>query len=68
VRLWTDEALLRLSVTDDGTGFSLATVDGSRHFGLQIMKERFEAAGGILFIDSRLGVGTLVAASVPRNA
>ncbi len=46
VRVWTDEALLRLSVTDDGTGFSWAAVDGSRHFGLQIMKERFEAAGG----------------------
>ena len=68
VRVWTDEALLRLSVTDDGTGFSWAAVDGSRHFGLQIMKERFEAAGGGMFIDSRLGVGTLVAASVPKNA
>ena len=68
VRVWTDEALLRLSVTDDGTGFSWAAVDGSRHFGLQIMKERFEAAGGSLFIDSRLGVGTLVAASVPKDA
>ncbi len=68
VRVWTDEALLRLSVTDDGTGFSWAAVDGSRHFGLQIMKERFEAAGGTMFIDSRLGIGTLVAASVPRNA
>jgi signal transduction histidine kinase len=68
VRLWRDEALLRLSVTDDGTGFSWAAVDGSRHFGLQIMKERFEAAGGTMFIDSRLGAGTLVAASVPKDA
>lgn len=68
VRVWTDEALLRLSVTDNGTGFSWAAVDGSRHFGLQIMKERFEAAGGSMFIDSRLGMGTLVAASVPKDA
>jgi signal transduction histidine kinase len=68
VRLWRDESLLRLSVTDDGTGFSWAAVDGSRHFGLQIMKERFEAAGGSMFIDSRLGSGTLVAASVPKDA
>ena len=44
VRLWKDEALLRLSVTDDGTGFSWAAVDGSRHFGLQIMKERFRGS------------------------
>jgi signal transduction histidine kinase len=32
------------------------------------MKERFEAAGGSMFIDSRLGTGTLVAASIPKDA
>ena len=68
VRLWQDEGLLRLSVTDDGTGFTWARVDGSRHFGLQIMKERIEAAGGSMFVDSRLGKGTLVAASIPMDA
>jgi signal transduction histidine kinase len=68
VRLWGDERMLRLSVKDDGTGFDWAAVDGSRHFGLQIMKERIEAAGGTMFVDSRLGEGTLVAASVPKDA
>jgi signal transduction histidine kinase len=68
VRLWEDDRMLRVSVTDDGTGFAWAAVDGSRHFGLQIMKERIEAAGGTMFIDSRLSVGTLVAASVPKDA
>jgi signal transduction histidine kinase len=68
VRLWGDADMLRLSVTDDGTGFAWPTVDSDRHFGLQIMKERLEAAGGGLFIDSRLGTGTMVAASVPRNS
>ena len=68
VRLWTDSEMLRVSVTDDGTGFSLPAVDGSRHFGLQIMKERIESAGGKMFVDSRLGTGTMVAASVPRQA
>jgi len=68
VRLWEDERMLRLSVKDDGTGFDWAAVDGSRHFGLQIMKERIEAAGGTMFVDSRLGDGTLVAASVPKDA
>jgi signal transduction histidine kinase len=68
VRLWGDETMVRVSVTDDGSGFDWFGVDGNRHFGLQIMKERIEAAGGAMFIDSRLGSGTTVAASVPRNS
>jgi signal transduction histidine kinase len=68
VRLWRDEGMLRLSVVDDGLGFAWSAVDGSRHFGLQIMKERVEAAGGSMFVDSRLGSGTMVVASVPENA
>ena len=60
--------MVRVSVTDDGTGFAWPAVDGDRHFGLQIMKERIEAAGGAMFVDSRLGVGTTVAASVPKNS
>ncbi|MGH2640874.1 MAG: sensor histidine kinase, partial [Actinomycetota bacterium] len=68
LRLWKDERMLRVSVRDDGTGFAWAAVDSSRHFGLQIMKERIEAAGGSMFVDSRLGEGTLVAASVPMDA
>jgi signal transduction histidine kinase len=66
VRLWRDADMMRVSVTDDGTGFAWQTVDGDRHFGLQIMKERIESAGGAMFVDSRLGVGTTVAASVPK--
>jgi signal transduction histidine kinase len=68
VRLWRDDNLLRLSVVDDGVGFSWLGVDDSRHFGLQMMKERIEAAGGSMFVDSRLGSGTMVAASVPKDA
>jgi signal transduction histidine kinase len=68
VRLWTDEDMLRLSVTDDGTGFAWPGVDGNRHFGLQIMRERIEAAGGSMFVDSRLGTGTMVAASLPKDS
>jgi signal transduction histidine kinase len=68
VRLWRDADMIRVSVTDDGTGFAWQTVDGDRHFGLQIMKERIESAGGAMFVDSRLGVGTTVAASVPKDS
>jgi len=32
------------------------------------MRERVEALGGRLVIDSRLGKGTMIAAAVPSNA
>jgi signal transduction histidine kinase len=68
VRLWADEAMVRVSVTDDGSGFDWFRVDGNRHFGLQIMKERLEAAGGHMSVDSRLGSGTTVGASIPKDS
>jgi signal transduction histidine kinase len=68
VRLWQDEDVLRVSVADDGCGFAWSLVDTDQHFGLQIMKERIEGAGGSMFVDSRLGAGTTVAASLPTSA
>ena len=68
VRLWADETMVRVSVSDDGSGFDWFRVDGNRHFGLQIMKERLEAAGGHMSIDSRLGSGTTVGASIPKDS
>jgi signal transduction histidine kinase len=55
-----------LDVDDDGRGF-----DGRTHphsdggFGLIGMRERIEAAGGELTVESRRGEGTTIAASVP---
>ena len=68
VRLWADDRMLRVSVTDDGSGFDWPRVDSNRHFGLQIMKERLEAAGGTMFVDSRFGTGTLVAAAILKDS
>lgn len=54
---------LRLVVADDGVGFS---VPGSRRvtarggWGLSTMRERAEAAGGRLHIESRRGVGSRI--------
>jgi signal transduction histidine kinase len=67
VRLWRDQEVVRLSVSDDGLGFDVQSVDHDRHFGLQLMSERLEAAGGRLVIDSTLGHGTTVAASIPAG-
>jgi len=65
VRLYLEEGLIRLTVADDGTGFDPSTVDRSSHFGLQLISERVEAGRGRVVVDSRLGEGTCVMASVP---
>ena len=61
------DSSIRIAVTDDGVGFESQSVDSDRHFGLQIMAERVEAAGGHLVVDSSPGEGTTVAAVVPAD-
>jgi signal transduction histidine kinase len=68
VRLWRDDDMVHVSVSDDGSGFDWSRTDGNKHFGLQMMKERLEAAGGSMFVDSRLGSGTVIAASIPKDS
>jgi len=60
-----DAESIRLRVTDDGQGFSMLGVDSSSHFGLQLMRERVELAGGLLLVDSHPGEGTTVLARLP---
>jgi signal transduction histidine kinase len=52
------EAGMRLGVVDDGSGFD--EEQPRRGFGLVTMKDRAEALGGKLRIDSRRGAGTKV--------
>ncbi len=54
-----------LTIRDKGRGFDIGRVDTSRHFGLQLMKERVEAAGGRLLVESSPGTGTSVLARIP---
>jgi signal transduction histidine kinase len=56
---------IRLQVEDDGEGFSPSSVDQEQHFGLALMRERLELAGGILQVDSSPGMGTRVFARLP---
>jgi PAS domain S-box-containing protein len=57
-------AELALSVSDDGCGFDPAQAPRGR-WGMTTMRERVEAAGGQLAVESCLGKGTTVRASVP---
>ncbi len=48
-----------LRIRDDGRGFNLKDV-GPDHLGLSIMRERAEAIGARVEIESEVGQGTLV--------
>lgn len=66
VRLTHAEGKLALEVCDDGRGFDDETgEDGVRGLGLSSMRDRAEAVGGSLSVDSALGRGTAVRLEVP---
>ena len=52
-------------IEDDGVGFEPDRVVGEDHFGLLGMRERAEALGGTLAIESTPGAGTTVVVEVP---
>jgi signal transduction histidine kinase len=61
---------VQATIEDDGRGFEPATVTSSDrlHFGLQTMRERAEGLGGKLEIDTALGRGTRIVATLPGEA
>jgi signal transduction histidine kinase len=66
VTLDTGGDAVRLEVADDGAGFDLAaTRRSSRRLGLTSMRERAEALGGLLHVDTAPGAGTRVTLEVP---
>ncbi len=62
VRLWERAKCLRFEVADSGPGFDPNTTQGS---GLANMRDRIEAAGGVLTVMSGTGHGTVVQGRVP---
>jgi signal transduction histidine kinase len=62
-----DESL-RCEVRDNGSGFDIASAESAPSrgsFGLRLVRERIERAGGRLLIDSRPGEGTRVVFELP---
>ncbi len=65
IRLADDGASLRFAVTDDGRGFDPGTVDEGS--GIPGMRDRVDAAGGTLSVESTPGAGTTITGSVPLD-
>jgi signal transduction histidine kinase len=67
VRLAGQAGQWRLSVVDQGTGFdSRDVVASGAGVGLVNMRDRLDAVGGTLSVESQPGLGTRVTAEVPR--
>jgi signal transduction histidine kinase len=60
VKLEFIEGQATLSVSDDGIGFNVDTIDKTSHFGLAGMQERAQLVGGELNITSKHGSGTTI--------
>jgi two-component system nitrate/nitrite sensor histidine kinase NarX len=56
---------LELVVTDDGPGFTSPAGPSEGHFGLVLMRERAQAVGAELTVESTPGRGTRVALRLP---
>lgn len=63
------DGFVRFSVRDDGCGFDPNAAPGPQagHFGLQGIRERIEARGGILALDSSPGHGTKAVVTFPSE-
>jgi signal transduction histidine kinase len=57
----------RLNVTDDGKGFDAEEGEPEGHYGLTMMKERAQVAGGEFTIRSGRGKGTTITADFPTS-
>ncbi|MGW4638260.1 GAF domain-containing protein [Sphaerisporangium sp. NPDC004334] len=64
VRLESDGTRVRLAVRDDGRGLPVGSPP-SRGLGLASMRDRAEAAGGTLTLESHPGAGTTVRLELP---
>jgi len=68
VRLGADRARWRLTVTDNGAGFDPAHRRAvGAGAGLVNMRDRLDAVGGTVTVESVVGIGTTVTAVVPRT-
>jgi signal transduction histidine kinase len=67
VTVGMSDRAVRLQIHDDGIGFDPALVEGG-HYGLAIMRERVELAGGAFQLESTLGGGSTITVDLEVDA
>ena len=67
IRLFFRHGLVRLVISDDGSGFSVADAPGVKegHLGLSSMSARARELGGTFVVKSEPGKGTVVIVEIP---
>ena len=67
VKVYVDvsDALVKVSVDDNGKGFSPEVIEKGNSLGLKIIKDRVGMLGGAFDVDSSAGKGTRVNFSIP---
>ncbi|MGH9887566.1 MAG: sensor histidine kinase, partial [bacterium] len=68
VSLHCVDALVLLSIEDDGRGLSDADVAGAGKMGIAGMRERVRRFGGHVMIESTAGAGTSLTVALPLSA
>lgn len=68
ISLYQEEQEVRLTISDDGSGFDVARLPEAGRYGFQIMRERAEAVDARLEIESAPGHGTRIIAILGRTA
>jgi PAS domain S-box-containing protein len=58
---------VRVDIEDDGQGFDSSAPGHPGHYGLLVMRERMEHAGGSLHLESHPGEGTKVVLTLPMT-
>jgi two-component system sensor histidine kinase DegS len=68
VQLDMGDAVVKVSVDDNGKGFDTDIIKQGNSLGLKVIQERSEMLGGIFESDSVVGKGSRIAFSVPARA
>ena len=68
VKIYETDSSYFISVKDNGVGFDVIELEETNHIGLRNIKSRLEAmCGGILHIESIIGVGSKITVEIPKE-
>ena len=69
VKIYETDSSYFVSVKDNGVGFDVIELEQQNHVGLRNIRSRLEAmCGGVLHIESIIGVGTKITVEIPKEA